>query len=179
MCKIFSSEVAERIASLAVNLFGGNGFVKDYPVEKLYRDAKIGQIYEGTSNLQLADDRQEDHRVITSWLTSIPPSHGLPDRHHPHIPDLQGATSTSAAAASPDARPAHLIDPDANSIAIIIKHVAGNLRSRFRDFLTTDGEKPDRDRDRRVRDAASRVARRDAASGGRRRGDRCSHRSKR
>ena len=53
MCKIFSSEVAERVASLAVNLFGGYGFVKDYPVEKLYRDAKIGQIYEGTSNLQL------------------------------------------------------------------------------------------------------------------------------
>ena len=53
MCKIFSSEVAERTASLAVNLYGGYGFVKDYPVEKLYRDAKIGQIYEGTSNLQL------------------------------------------------------------------------------------------------------------------------------
>ena len=53
MCKIFSSEVAERVSSLAVNLFGGYGFVKDYPVEKLYRDAKIGQIYEGTSNLQL------------------------------------------------------------------------------------------------------------------------------
>jgi alkylation response protein AidB-like acyl-CoA dehydrogenase len=53
ICKIFSSEVAERTASLAINLFGGNGFVKDYPVEKLYRDAKIGQIYEGTSNLQL------------------------------------------------------------------------------------------------------------------------------
>jgi alkylation response protein AidB-like acyl-CoA dehydrogenase len=53
MCKIFASEVAERAASLAVNLFGGNGFVKEYPVEKLYRDAKIGQIYEGTSNLQL------------------------------------------------------------------------------------------------------------------------------
>jgi alkylation response protein AidB-like acyl-CoA dehydrogenase len=53
MCKIFSSEVAERTASLAINLFGGNGFVKEYPVEKLYRDAKIGQIYEGTSNLQL------------------------------------------------------------------------------------------------------------------------------
>jgi alkylation response protein AidB-like acyl-CoA dehydrogenase len=53
MCKIFASEVAERVASLAVNLFGGYGFVKDYPVEKLYRDAKIGQIYEGTSNLQL------------------------------------------------------------------------------------------------------------------------------
>ena len=53
MCKLFSSEVAERTASLAVNLYGGNGFVKDYPVEKLFRDAKIGQIYEGTSNLQL------------------------------------------------------------------------------------------------------------------------------
>jgi alkylation response protein AidB-like acyl-CoA dehydrogenase len=53
MCKLFSSEMAERTASLAVNLFGGYGFVKDYPVEKLYRDAKIGQIYEGTSNLQL------------------------------------------------------------------------------------------------------------------------------
>lgn len=53
MCKLVSSEVAERVASLAVNLFGGYGFVKDYPVEKLFRDAKIGQIYEGTSNLQL------------------------------------------------------------------------------------------------------------------------------
>jgi alkylation response protein AidB-like acyl-CoA dehydrogenase len=53
MCKVFSSEVAERVASLAVNLHGGNGFVKEYPVEKLFRDAKIGQIYEGTTNLQL------------------------------------------------------------------------------------------------------------------------------
>jgi alkylation response protein AidB-like acyl-CoA dehydrogenase len=53
MAKLFSSEAAERVASLAVNLHGGNGFVKEYPVEKLYRDAKIGQIYEGTSNLQL------------------------------------------------------------------------------------------------------------------------------
>jgi len=53
ICKILSSEVAERVASLAVNLFGGNGFVKEYPVEKFFRDAKIGQIYEGTSNLQL------------------------------------------------------------------------------------------------------------------------------
>ncbi len=53
MCKIFSSEVAESVSSLAVNLYGGYGFVKDYPVEKLFRDAKIGQIYEGTSNLQL------------------------------------------------------------------------------------------------------------------------------
>ena len=53
VCKLFASEVAERVASLAVNLFGGNGFVKEYPVEKFFRDAKIGQIYEGTSNLQL------------------------------------------------------------------------------------------------------------------------------
>jgi alkylation response protein AidB-like acyl-CoA dehydrogenase len=53
MCKLFASEAAERVTSLAVNLFGGYGFVKDYPVEKLFRDAKIGQIYEGTSNLQL------------------------------------------------------------------------------------------------------------------------------
>jgi alkylation response protein AidB-like acyl-CoA dehydrogenase len=53
ICKIYSSEAAERIASLAVNLLGGNGFVKEYPVEKFFRDAKIGQIYEGTSNLQL------------------------------------------------------------------------------------------------------------------------------
>jgi alkylation response protein AidB-like acyl-CoA dehydrogenase len=53
MCKLFASETAERVASLAVNLHGGNGFVKDYPVEKLYRDAKVGQIYEGTSNLLL------------------------------------------------------------------------------------------------------------------------------
>ena len=53
ICKLVSSECAERVASLAVNLFGGNGFVKEYPVEKLFRDAKIGQIYEGTSNLQL------------------------------------------------------------------------------------------------------------------------------
>ncbi|MEZ5290534.1 MAG: acyl-CoA dehydrogenase family protein [Vicinamibacterales bacterium] len=54
ICKLVTSEVAERVTSMAINLFGGNGFVKDYPVEKLYRDAKIGQIYEGTSNMQLA-----------------------------------------------------------------------------------------------------------------------------
>ena len=53
ICKLFSSEVAERVTSLAVQLYGGYGYVRDYPVEKLYRDAKIGQIYEGTSNLQL------------------------------------------------------------------------------------------------------------------------------
>ncbi|MFN0124837.1 MAG: acyl-CoA dehydrogenase family protein, partial [Blastocatellia bacterium] len=52
MAKLFSSEVAEEIASLAVNLYGGYGYVKDYPVEKYFRDCKIGQIYEGTSNMQ-------------------------------------------------------------------------------------------------------------------------------
>jgi alkylation response protein AidB-like acyl-CoA dehydrogenase len=54
MCKYFASQVAERVASLAVEVYGGSGFVKDYPVEKLYRDAKIGKIYEGTSFMQLA-----------------------------------------------------------------------------------------------------------------------------
>jgi short/branched chain acyl-CoA dehydrogenase len=53
ICKIVSSEAAERVTSMAVNLYGGYGFVRDYPVEKLFRDAKIGQIYEGTSNMQL------------------------------------------------------------------------------------------------------------------------------
>jgi butyryl-CoA dehydrogenase/short/branched chain acyl-CoA dehydrogenase len=54
MCKLFASEAAEHVSSLAVQLFGGYGFVRDYPVEKLYRDAKVGEIYEGTSNMQLA-----------------------------------------------------------------------------------------------------------------------------
>jgi butyryl-CoA dehydrogenase/short/branched chain acyl-CoA dehydrogenase len=54
MCKYFASHAAERVASLAVEVFGGLGFVKDSPVEKLYRDAKIGKIYEGTSFMQLA-----------------------------------------------------------------------------------------------------------------------------
>ncbi len=52
MCKYFASQVAERVASKAVEVLGGVGFTKDYPVEKLYRDAKIGRIYEGTSNMQ-------------------------------------------------------------------------------------------------------------------------------
>jgi short/branched chain acyl-CoA dehydrogenase len=52
MCKYFASQIAERVASRAVEILGGVGFTKDYPVEKLYRDAKIGRIYEGTSNMQ-------------------------------------------------------------------------------------------------------------------------------
>ncbi len=54
MCKYFASHAAERVASLAVEVLGGQGFVKESPVEKLYRDAKIGTIYEGTSFMQLA-----------------------------------------------------------------------------------------------------------------------------
>jgi alkylation response protein AidB-like acyl-CoA dehydrogenase len=53
MAKLFSSQVAERVTSLCVELFGGYGYTKEYPVEKFYRDAKIGTIYEGTSNMQL------------------------------------------------------------------------------------------------------------------------------
>jgi alkylation response protein AidB-like acyl-CoA dehydrogenase len=52
MCKYFASQVAERVASRAIEVLGGVGFTKDYPVEKLYRDSKIGRIYEGTSNMQ-------------------------------------------------------------------------------------------------------------------------------
>ncbi len=53
IAKLFASRASEKICSQAIDLFGGNGFVKEYPVEKFYRDAKIGQIYEGTSNMQL------------------------------------------------------------------------------------------------------------------------------
>ncbi len=54
MAKLFSSQVAERVTSLAVELLGGVGYTREYPVEKRYRDAKIGKIYEGTSNMQLS-----------------------------------------------------------------------------------------------------------------------------
>ena len=53
MAKYFASEMAVKVSAGAIDLFGGVGFTKDYPVEKLYRDAKIGTIYEGTSNMQL------------------------------------------------------------------------------------------------------------------------------
>jgi butyryl-CoA dehydrogenase/short/branched chain acyl-CoA dehydrogenase len=53
MTKLYSSQVAERVASQAVEIYGGYGFTKDYPVEKFFRDSKIGSIYEGTSNMQL------------------------------------------------------------------------------------------------------------------------------
>jgi alkylation response protein AidB-like acyl-CoA dehydrogenase len=54
MAKLFSSRVAERAASQAIELLGGYGFTRDYPVEKLFRDSKIGAIYEGTTNMQLS-----------------------------------------------------------------------------------------------------------------------------
>jgi alkylation response protein AidB-like acyl-CoA dehydrogenase len=53
MTKLYTSQVAEHVTSLAVEVYGGYGFVRDYPVEKYYRDAKVGKIYEGTSNMQL------------------------------------------------------------------------------------------------------------------------------
>ncbi len=54
MAKYYASEIAEKVASKAIEVFGGVGITRDYPVEKLYRDVKIGRIYEGTSNMQLA-----------------------------------------------------------------------------------------------------------------------------
>jgi len=53
MAKLFSSQVADRTTSQCLELFGGYGYSKEYPAEKFYRDAKIGTIYEGTSNMQL------------------------------------------------------------------------------------------------------------------------------
>jgi alkylation response protein AidB-like acyl-CoA dehydrogenase len=53
MAKLFASQVAERVTSLSLELFGGYGYTREYPAEKFYRDAKIGTIYEGTSNMQL------------------------------------------------------------------------------------------------------------------------------
>lgn len=62
MAKLYSSRAAEQICSIAVDLFGGNGFTTEYPVEKFFRDAKIGQIYEGTTNMQL--------QTIAKWEMS-------------------------------------------------------------------------------------------------------------
>jgi alkylation response protein AidB-like acyl-CoA dehydrogenase len=53
MAKLYASQMCERVTSLCVELFGGYGYTREYPVEKFYRDAKIGTIYEGTSNMQL------------------------------------------------------------------------------------------------------------------------------
>jgi short/branched chain acyl-CoA dehydrogenase len=61
MAKLFSSQVAEKVTSLCVQLYGGNGYTKEYPVEKFWRDSKVGQIYEGTSNMQLATIAKTNH----------------------------------------------------------------------------------------------------------------------
>ncbi len=53
MAKLFSSQVAEAVTSVVVEIFGGYGYTRDYPAEKFFRDSKIGKIYEGTSNMQL------------------------------------------------------------------------------------------------------------------------------
>ena len=70
MAKYFASQVGENVASRAVEIFGGVGFTKDYPVEKLYRDAKIGRIYEGTSNMQ--------KMTIAKQIFFLPPSPSSP-----------------------------------------------------------------------------------------------------
>ena len=62
MAKLFASRAAETICSTALDLFGGNGFTTEYPAEKFFRDAKIGQIYEGTTNMQL--------QTIAKWELS-------------------------------------------------------------------------------------------------------------
>jgi butyryl-CoA dehydrogenase/short/branched chain acyl-CoA dehydrogenase len=62
IAKLFSARCAERVSSKAIELYGGYGYVKDYPVEKYWRDSKIGSIYEGTSNMQL----QTIAKLITS-----------------------------------------------------------------------------------------------------------------
>ena len=66
MAKLFASQVCERVTSICVELFGGYGYTKDYPVEKFYRDAKIGTIYEGTSNMQLQTIAKGMLQVITA-----------------------------------------------------------------------------------------------------------------
>ena len=53
MSKFYASKIAEQVASLSLEIYGGYGFIKEFPAEKFYRDAKIGKLYEGTSNMQL------------------------------------------------------------------------------------------------------------------------------
>src|SRR5438045_4239418 len=58
MTKLFCSQVAERVTSLAIEIYGGDGFTKKYPVEKYWRDSKVGKIYEWIANMQLANITQ-------------------------------------------------------------------------------------------------------------------------
>ena len=88
MAKYFSSHMAEKVTSLAVEVYGGYGYTKDYPVEKFYRDAKIGKIYEGTSNMQLATIA----KAAVSLKISLPDAprliHGLLSWYRTHRRDL-------------------------------------------------------------------------------------------
>ena len=68
MAKLFSSQVAEKAASQCIEFCGGVGFTKEYPVEKFYRDAKIGSIYEGTSNMQLSTIAKQLRRLYSSKI---------------------------------------------------------------------------------------------------------------
>ena len=69
MAKLYASEVAERVASQCIEFLGGVGFSREYPVEKFYRDAKIGKIYEGTSNMQLATiAKLLERRTQRGWV---------------------------------------------------------------------------------------------------------------
>jgi alkylation response protein AidB-like acyl-CoA dehydrogenase len=88
MAKYFAGEIAERVASRAIEVFGGAGFTKDYPVEKLYRDAKIGRIYEGTSNMQRQTIAKELLRgagprpaAASQAARPSPPKPSIPVRH--------------------------------------------------------------------------------------------------
>ena len=112
MCKLFSSEVAERVTSLAVNLL---------------RRLRLREGLPGREAVSRREDRPDLRRHVQPAAAD----------------DRQASASGEAALAQvADADLHTLVDPDANSIAIIVKHVAGNLRSRFADFLTTDGESP-------------------------------------
>ena len=90
MTKLFCSQVAERVTSLAIEIYGGYGFTKDYPVEKYWRDAKIGKIYEGTSNMQLADHRQagDGRKVARTSSAGILPAVARASRPRP-VPTLR------------------------------------------------------------------------------------------
>ena len=64
MAKLFASRAAEHVTSKVIEIYGGYGFTREYPVEKYFRDQKVGQIYEGTTNMQLAGHRQADPREV-------------------------------------------------------------------------------------------------------------------
>ena len=146
MCKIFSSEVAERDRVARGEPVRRQRLREGLPGREAVSRREDRPDLRGHVEPAAADDCQEhpgvmhdDHRLPTcarrTWRTSIRQFRmfkGYVDKALPRVPDEHLHT---------------VLDPNSNSIAVIVKHVGGNLRSRFRDFLTTDGEKPDRDRD--------------------------------